>query len=118
MTKRDYYEVIEVEKTATIEEITQSFRRLSKKWHPDKNHNNKEEAEEKFKELVEAKEVLCDDQKREIYDRHGFEGLSQNGGVDMSHMEEMIRNMFGGGMGGMGGMHQQQEDKVPDVDIK
>jgi DnaJ-class molecular chaperone len=117
MTKRDYYEVIEVEKTATIEEITQSFRRLSKKWHPDKNHNNKEEAEEKFKELVEAKEVLCDDQKREIYDRHGFEGLSQNGGVDMSHMEEMIRNMFGGGMGGMGGMHQQQEDKVPDVDI-
>lgn len=72
--KRDYYEVLGVEKTATDEELKKAFRKLAKKYHPDANPDNKEEAEAKFKEVNEAYEVLSDKQKRNMYDQFGHSG--------------------------------------------
>ena len=69
-SKRDYYEVLEVSKTATSDEIKKAYRKLAIKYHPDKNPGNKE-AEEKFKEATEAYEVLIDDKKRQAYDQFG-----------------------------------------------
>ena len=69
--KRDYYEVLGVSKNATDEELKKAYRRLAKKYHPDANPDNKEEAEAKFKEVNEAYEVLSDSQKRKMYDQFG-----------------------------------------------
>ncbi|KAJ9702429.1 hypothetical protein PVL29_004252 [Vitis rotundifolia] len=71
----DYYNVLKVEKNATDEDLKKSYRRLAMKWHPDKNPNNKKEAEAKFKQISEAYEVLSDPQKKAVYDQHGEEGL-------------------------------------------
>ena len=79
--KRDYYEVLEVSKTATDEELKKAYRRLAKKYHPDANPNNKAEAEAKFKELNEAYEVLSDKQKRAMYDQFGHNGPQGFGGA-------------------------------------
>ena len=70
MAKRDYYEILAVERTVEIEEIKKSYRRLAIKYHPDKNPGDKA-AEEKFKELGEAYEALSDPQKRAAYDQYG-----------------------------------------------
>ncbi|MDR1026584.1 MAG: molecular chaperone DnaJ [Lactobacillus sp.] len=78
-TKLDYYKVLEVERTATGEEIKKSFRRLAMKFHPDKNPGDKE-CEEKFKYMCEAYEVLKDEQKRAAYDRYGHDAFAQGGG--------------------------------------
>ena len=72
--KRDYYEVLGVQKNATDEELKKAYRRLAKKYHPDANPDNKEEAEKKFKEVNEAYEILSDKQKRQMYDQFGFDG--------------------------------------------
>jgi molecular chaperone DnaJ len=79
MSKRDYYKVLDVARTATEVEIKKSYRRLAMKFHPDRNPND-HEAEEKFKECKEAYEVLTDAQKRAIYDQYGHEGLAARGG--------------------------------------
>ncbi len=79
MSKRDYYVVLEVSRTATEAELKKSYRRLAMKYHPDRNPDD-HEAEEKFKEAKEAYEVLTDEQKRAIYDQHGHEGLAARGG--------------------------------------
>lgn len=78
--KRDYYEVLGVSKTATDEELKKAYRRLAKKYHPDANLDNKEEAEKNFKEVNEAYEVLSDAQKRRMYDQFGHEGPAGFGG--------------------------------------
>ncbi|MBN2737766.1 MAG: molecular chaperone DnaJ [Spirochaetales bacterium] len=78
MAKRDYYEVLGVSKSASIDEIKKAYRRLAIKYHPDKNPGNKE-AEESFKEATEAYEVLADAQKRQAYDQFGFAGLEGMG---------------------------------------
>ncbi|HEC56932.1 MAG TPA: molecular chaperone DnaJ [Candidatus Syntrophoarchaeum butanivorans] len=75
MTKRDYYEVLGVSRNATQDEIKRAYRRLAKRYHPDLNKDNPEEAEERFKELAEAYEVLSDPEKRARYDRFGHEGV-------------------------------------------
>lgn len=108
-TKRDYYEVLEVSRTASIEEIKKAYRRLAMKYHPDKNAGNKE-AEEKFKELSEAYEVLSDENRRRQYDQFGFEGLKSSFGPggfnfsrDFTHfsdLEDIFGGLFGGGGGG------------------
>ncbi|UCG38425.1 MAG: molecular chaperone DnaJ [bacterium] len=77
--KRDYYEVLQVDRTSTPEEIKKAYRRLAIRYHPDRNPDNKE-AEDRFKELSEAYSVLSDDQKRSLYDQFGHAGLAGNGG--------------------------------------
>ena len=77
--KRDYYEVLEVPKTASAEEIKKAYRKKAIQYHPDKNPGDKE-AEEKFKEAAEAYEVLSDPQKRQRYDQYGFAGMGGAGG--------------------------------------
>ena len=79
--KRDFYEVLGVEKTATDEEIKKAYRKLAKKWHPDANPDNKKEAEEKFKEVSEAYETLSNPQKRKMYDQFGPDGPQGFGGA-------------------------------------
>jgi molecular chaperone DnaJ len=105
VTKRDYYEVLGVTRTADGEEIKRAYRRLAMKFHPDRNPGDAE-AEVKFKECAEAYEVLSDDGKRRRYDQFGHGGVS--GGHDFSHMDvtdifSMFDDIFGGAFGGRGG---------------
>lgn len=92
--KRDYYDVLGVQKGASAEDIKKSYRKLAMKYHPDRNPDNKE-AEEKFKEAAEAYEVLSDDDKRSRYDQFGFAGVDPNYGAGSS-------GAYGGGFGGFG----------------
>jgi molecular chaperone DnaJ len=78
-TQRDYYEVLSVSRTAGVDEIKAAYRKAALKWHPDRNPENKSEAEVKFRESTEAYSVLSDQQKRQIYDTYGHAGLSSAG---------------------------------------
>ena len=102
MAKRDYYEVLGIQKGADKEEIKKAYRKLAVKYHPDRNPGDKE-AEEKFKEATEAYEILSDDQKRPIYDQYGFAGLDGmgGGGAQYSHAFHDFSDLFGS-MGGGG----------------
>jgi molecular chaperone DnaJ len=108
-TTRDYYEVLSVERTADGEEIKRAYRRMAMKYHPDRNPGDAE-AEAKFKEAAEAYEVLSDQQKRQLYDTHGHEGLRSRGAAaahDFSRMNvedifSMFNDIFGGGGAGGG----------------
>jgi molecular chaperone DnaJ len=101
----DYYDTLGVTKDATKQDIKKTYRKLAVKYHPDKNSGDKT-AEAKFKEISEAYEVLSDDNKRQMYDRYGKQGLKNSGfggGQNASHMEDALRtfmNAFGGGGGG------------------
>src|SRR5690625_6168142 len=77
MAKRDLYEVLGLAKNASKDDIRKAYRRLAMKYHPDRNPDSKE-AEEKFKEVKEAYEILYDDEKREAYDRFGHAGVDPN----------------------------------------
>lgn len=114
MAKRDYYEILGVQKTASKDEIKKGYRKLAIQYHPDKNPGDKA-SEEKFKEATEAYEVLADDQKRQIYDQYGHAGLEGMGaggpgGFDPSAFQGfedifgdfsgIFENLFGGGGGG------------------
>lgn len=106
MAKRDYYEVLGVDKNASENEIKAAYRKLAIKYHPDKNPGNAE-AEEKFKEAAEAYDVLHDPQKRQQYDQFGFSapsgGFSSAGGFSMDDIFSMFGDVFGGHAGGFGG---------------
>ena len=112
MAKRDYYEVLGVDKNASEEEIKKAYRKIAIKYHPDRNPGDKE-AEEKFKEAAEAYDVLHDAQKRQQYDQFGFNGPAGAGGFggfnggefSMDDIFSMFGDVFGGrgGFGGFGG---------------
>lgn len=121
--KRDYYEVLGVSKTATDEEIKKAYRKLALKYHPDYNPGDKT-AEEKFKEINEAHEVLSDPDKRKRYDQFGFAGVDPNyaasqggaggfggfGGVDLG---DIFGDIFGGGFGGFAGGGARSNPNAP-----
>ena len=96
--KRDYYEVLGVQKSASAEEIKKAYRKAAMKYHPDRNPGDKE-AEAKFKEAGEAYEVLSDDGKRSRYDQFGFAGVDPNYGAGAGGYGG---GGFGGGFGGFG----------------
>ena len=112
MAKRDYYEVLGVDRNASANDIKKAYRKLAIQYHPDKNPGDKE-AEEKFKEAAEAYSVLSDADKKARYDQFGFEGVSGAGsgsgfggaGMDMNDIFSMFGDIFGGrgGFGGFGG---------------
>lgn len=119
MAKRDYYEVLEVSRSASVDEIKKAYRKLAIKYHPDRNPGDAE-AEAKFKEAAEAYDVLHDPQKRQQYDQFGFDAPSGGfgggspfggaGGFSMDDIFSMFGDVFGGhggGFGGFGGGGQQ-----------
>ncbi|KAK9067727.1 hypothetical protein SSX86_011838 [Deinandra increscens subsp. villosa] len=108
---KSYYDILQVPKGASDDQIKRSYRKLALKYHPDKNQGN-EEANKKFAEINNAYEVLSDSEKRGIYDRHGEEGLKQHaagggrgGGMDF---QDIFKSFFGGGGGG----GHDEEEKV------
>src|SRR5262245_2181204 len=99
-TKRDFYEVLGVAKDATPEDIKKAFRKLAMKHHPDKNPGDKG-AEDRFKEVAEAYEILSDPEKRQRYDQFGHEGLKGVPTHGFSNFEEIFESfgdIFGGGI--------------------
>ena len=125
--KRDYYEILEIQKTATAAEIKKAYRKQALKYHPDKNPGDKE-AEENFKLAAEAYEVLSDENKRAQYDRFGhaaFEGGMGGGGFSMDDIFSQFGDIFGGhfsggfsGFGGFGGGSQQVYVKGENLRIR
>ncbi len=115
MTELDYYEVLEVSRDCSGTELKKSYRKLAMKFHPDRNQGDNE-AEEQFKVVNEAYQVLSDDEKRSIYDRYGKEGLEGQGmgrggfgGGNMDDVMDMFNSMFGGS-GGSRGFGQTRRD--------
>jgi DnaJ-class molecular chaperone len=98
---QNYYDILGIEKNASEEEIKKAYRKMAVKWHPDKNPNNKIEAEEKFKIISEAFTVLSDPSKKEVYDKYGKDGLKQHengmGGMGGQSPEDIFSMFFGGG---------------------
>ncbi len=121
---KDYYAILGVSKNATQDELKKAYRKLAVKYHPDKNQGNKE-AEEKFKEINEAYDILKDDQKRAAYDRYGSDafsggGFNQQGGFGgfdfsggFSNFSDIFEEMFGGFSGG-----RRQQHTQPGSDIR
>ena len=130
-TKRDYYEVLGVEKTASEAEIKKAYRKLAIQYHPDKNPGDKE-AEEKFKEAAEAYSVLSDKDKRARYDQFGHAGMGGAAGGGFSDfadfdLNDIFSSVFGhgfsgfggfGGFGGGGGRTQQRKFRGSDLRVK
>ncbi len=104
MAKRDYYEVLGVGKTATLDEIKKAYRKLAIANHPDRNPGGDKAAEDRFKEATEAYDVLGDEKKRKMYDQYGFAGVdgANGGGHDYSNVYRDFSDIFGGGFGGGG----------------
>lgn len=130
MAKRDYYEVLGIDKNASEDEIKKAYRKLAIKYHPDRNPDRKE-AEEKFKEAAEAYDVLHDPQKRQQYDQFGFNapgaggfgGFGETGGFSMDDIFSMFGDVFGGhggfgGFSGFGGEGSRQRPQYRGSDLR
>lgn len=123
--KRDCYEVLGVERSATADEVKSSYRKAALKWHPDRNPQKKQEAEEKFREATEAYSILSDGQKRAAYDRFGYAGVSRggsDGGMNQTIFDEFqdifgdffgFEDIFGGG--GRGGRSRSRSQRGSDL---
>ena len=118
MAEKDLYNILGVAKTASQDDIKKAFRKLAMKYHPDRNPDNREEAEAKFKEAKAAYDILSDEQKRATYDRYGYEATSGNGagggfggfgagGFNADVFGDIFGDIFGGGRN-RGGARQQQ----------
>lgn len=134
MSKRDYYEVLGVSKTATPDEIKKAYRKKAKEFHPDAyTGDDKKAAEEKFKEASEAYSVLSDESKKAQYDRfgHGFEnaGFGGAGGFDFSgfssggmgfdiDLDDILGSVFGGSFGGFGGGSRKKKGPTKGADLR
>ena len=141
MAKRDYYEVLGVNKNATDDELKKAYRKLAKKYHPDANLDNKAEAEAKFKEVNEAYETLSNPQKRRMYDQFGPEGPQGFGGGaggpfggqngyysysssgfdgfgDFGDLGDIFSSFFGGGFGGKSSRKQNGPKKGADLNLQ
>jgi DnaJ family protein A protein 2 len=126
MGDNEYYERLGLNRNSNIDEIKKAYKKMCLKWHPDKNPDNIEKAKHEFQKIQEAYEVLSDDNKREIYNRHGKAGLEQQqggpGGMGMNP-NDIFASMFGGGIFGMninmgGNMGQMKNQKRPVGDHK
>jgi len=131
--KRDFYEVLSVERSASADEIKSAYRKAALQWHPDRNPDNKSHAEDKFREATEAYSVLSDPQKRQMYDAYGHAGISSAGGggyqsVDFSVFEGLQDILgdffqvddvfgFGGGRRGRGRRAQRGADLRYDLTL-
>lgn len=135
-SKRDYYEVLGVNKSATDDELKKAYRKMAKKYHPDANLDNKEEAEKKFKEVNEAYEVLSNPQKRKMYDQFGTadpQGFGGSGGPfggqggyysystsdfgDFGDLGDIFSSFFGGGFGGNRSSSRRQSGPRKGADL-
>jgi len=144
VAQRDFYAILGVSKQCTPEELKKGYKKEALKWHPDRNRDNKEEAERRFKDVAEAFEVLSDADKRAVYDRYGEGGLKNTppppgrgasggqpgfgpggvsfsfsgdgGGMDAARAEEMFAQFFGA-MGGGGGMRMKSGSPFGDGDF-
>jgi molecular chaperone DnaJ len=123
--KRDYYEVLGVARNASDDELKKAYRKLALKFHPDKNPDNRPEAEERFKELVEAYQVLSDAERRSMYDRFGHAAFEQGAGAGFDFgagFEDIIGDLFGDffgtgrGRGGRGRSRRGQDLRY-DLDL-
>jgi len=129
MTKRDYYEILGINKNASKDEIKKAYRQMAMKYHPDKNPDNKE-AEEKFKEAAEAYEVLSNEDKKARYDQFGHEGMrggfGNQGFTDVNDIFSHFSDIFGGssifddffGGGGQRGRSQRRSSGRPGSDLR
>ncbi|XP_068345308.1 uncharacterized protein [Pyrus communis] len=135
----DYYSVLKVNKNATEDDIKKAYRKLAMKWHPDKNPNDKKEAEARFKQISEAYEVLSDPQKRQVYDQDGEEGLKDipppgsggfsygggSKGFNPRNAEDIFAEFFGSSPFGFGSSgpgksmrRQVMEQEILTIDVK
>jgi molecular chaperone DnaJ len=130
MSKRDYYDILGVSKSAENGELKKAYRKMALKYHPDKNPDDKE-SEEKFKEAAEAYEVLSDPNKKARYDQYGHAGMSGSagfggggggGGMSMddifSHFGDIFGGAFGGGFGGGGGGGRRRVNRGSNLRVK
>jgi molecular chaperone DnaJ len=127
MAKRDYYEVLGISRDAPTDEVKRSFKKLALKYHPDRNPDNRKEAEERFKEIAEAYEVLGDPEKRRRYDQFGVDGLRGTGFRPFSSVEDIFSfdlfssifdelGLFGSG-GGRRARRRRGYDVEHDLDL-
>ena len=107
---KDLYDILNITRNVNQSEIKKAYRKLALKFHPDRNKENKEEAEKKFKEISEAYEILSNEEKKKIYDRHGYEAVKEGLGGGMHSQHDIFENLFGGR-----GMHRQEENRDNDI---
>lgn len=115
--KRDYYDVLGVNRTASADEIKSAYRKAALKWHPDRNPEHKAEAEHKFREASEAYSVLADAEKRAAYDRYGFAGVTSQPGAGFPDISDIFGDFFGFEdlFGGGGGRRRQRVQRGNDL---